>query len=165
MIMGTMGRKTDMIYDEGALYCRQPGCKEKVRWANGRRREARGATAAGQPLEAFAAVHPAHTGTGHRCRPSPEHRRTSVKKVEGPTYGIEVDRKTVSNNLSWLSELDERVRCDVKARSDGHGGIQEVSSGWHCEPALEAEELRYLADALLSCRECPRARSGTCGRR
>ena len=71
------------------------------------------------------------------------------KKVEAD-YGIEVDRKTVSNNLSWLSELDERVRCDVKARSDGHGGIQEVSSGWHCEPALEAEELRYLADALLS---------------
>lgn len=76
------------------------------------------------------------------------------KKVEAD-YGIEVDRKTVSNNLSWLSELDERVRCDVKARSDGHGGIQEVSSGWHCEPALEAEELRYLADALLSCPRMP----------
>ena len=47
MIMGTMGRKTDMIYDEGALYCRQPGCKEKVRWANGRRREARGRNGGG----------------------------------------------------------------------------------------------------------------------
>ncbi|WP_172623380.1 WYL domain-containing protein [Arabiibacter massiliensis] len=76
------------------------------------------------------------------------------RRVEAE-YGIEVDRKTVSNNLSWLAELDERVRPDVKERSDGQGGVQEVSCGWHCEPALEAEELRYLADALFSCPRMP----------
>lgn len=75
-----------------------------------------------------------------------------IRQKVDEEFGLSLDRRTVSNNLSMLLELsgsEYELHRDCKKRSDGQGGQQDVSTGWFIEPTFERSEAHYLLDALV----------------
>lgn len=78
-----------------------------------------------------------------------------LRRAVSRDYNLDVERKTVAQHLQMLSRFDPRVQCLTKQRAGKNGETTSVSCGWYCEPQLEREEVRFLADALATTRMIP----------
>lgn len=86
-------------------------------------------------------------------------RRITVQKLMRylkAEYGVEVDRRTVKENLLKMQEFGIPVEYGERERITGHGTMQTVISNWYLVPEFEDIEIKYLIDGLYFSRNIPK---------
>lgn len=86
-----------------------------------------------------------------------EHRVTvqRLMRLLREEYDIEVDRRTVRDNLMKMQEFGIPVAFGERIRYTGNQA-QTVISNWYLEPEFDNMELNYLIDGLLFSKNIPR---------
>lgn len=80
-------------------------------------------------------------------------KEADLRRLVGERYGIEVDSRTITNNMWLLQNHDRRINRNTRTRkapgSNDERTKQEVTESWYCESYFEPSELRYLEDAII----------------
>lgn len=80
-------------------------------------------------------------------------KEADLRRLVGEGYGIEVDSRTITNNMWLLQNHNIRIIRNTRMRkapgSNDECAKQEVTESWYCEPYFELSELRYLEDAII----------------
>ena len=64
-------------------------------------------------------------------------------------YGMEVDRKAVRRNLSYLLECGYDIEYTEQIRTKKNGEQETIYTDWYIERTFSTSEVRLLIDSLL----------------
>lgn len=70
-------------------------------------------------------------------------------------YGMEVDRKAVRRNLSYLLECGYDIEYTEQIRTKKNGEQETIYTDWYIERTFSNSELRLLIDSLLFSKSIP----------
>lgn len=86
-----------------------------------------------------------------------DHRLTQhdISEILKKEYYMEVDRRTIKNNLMSLLDLDCGVDYTEIFRKDEKGNETSICTDWYIQPEFDNSELRILIDSLLFSKHIP----------